>query len=67
MIPLMVTARFWSWFDWHGIDGVVDGTAREVRDVGNTLRKVQSGQLQYNIFYAAAIVAVLIIIYYAAG
>jgi multicomponent Na+:H+ antiporter subunit D len=67
LIPLMVTARFWSWFDWHGIDGVVDGTAREVRDVGNTLRKVQSGQLQYNIFYAAAIVAVLIIIYYAAG
>jgi multicomponent Na+:H+ antiporter subunit D len=26
--PLMVISRFWSWFDWHGIDGVVDGFAR---------------------------------------
>jgi multicomponent Na+:H+ antiporter subunit D len=65
--PLMVTARFWSWFDWHGIDGVVDGTARCVQNTGGELRRVQSGQMQYNIFYAAAIAAVLIVVYYAAG
>jgi multicomponent Na+:H+ antiporter subunit D len=67
LIPLMTTARFWSWFDWHGIDGVVDGTARTVRNIGSSLRKVQSGQLQYNLFYGATVTAVLIIVYYAAG
>lgn len=67
LIPLMNVSRFWSWFDWHGIDGVVDGTARTVKNLGNTLRKVQSGQVQYNLFYGATIAAVLIVIYYAAG
>jgi multicomponent Na+:H+ antiporter subunit D len=67
LIPLMTTARFWSWFDWHGIDGVVDGTARTVRNIGGSLRKVQSGQLQYNLFYGATFAAVLIIVYYAVG
>jgi multicomponent Na+:H+ antiporter subunit D len=63
----MNAARFWSWFDWHGIDGVVDGTARTVKNIGNTLRRVQSGQMQYNLFYGAGLAAVLIVIYYAAG
>ncbi|MDZ7812307.1 MAG: hypothetical protein U5L74_03975 [Ideonella sp.] len=27
LYSLMTTAKFWSWFDWHGIDGVVDGSA----------------------------------------
>jgi multicomponent Na+:H+ antiporter subunit D len=67
LMPLMNTARFWSWFDWHGIDGVVDGTARTVKNIGNTLRRVQSGQMQYNLFYGAGLAAVLIVIYYAAG
>jgi len=61
--PLMTTAKFWSWFDWHGIDGVVDGLARLVRSVGARLRSVQSGRLQYNIYYAVVIVAVLIVTY----
>lgn len=61
--PLMTTARFWSWFDWHGIDGVVDGVARTVRGIGGKVRNVQSGQLQYNIFYAVSIVALLLIFY----
>jgi multicomponent Na+:H+ antiporter subunit D len=61
--PLMTTAKFWSWFDWHGIDGVVDGTARTVRSVGSRLRNVQSGQLQYNIFYAVSILALVLVFY----
>jgi multicomponent Na+:H+ antiporter subunit D len=61
--PLMTTARFWSWFDWHGIDGVVDGLARTVRNVGTRLRTVQDGRLQNNIYYAVSIVAVLIVAY----
>jgi len=67
LVPLMITASFWSWFDWHGIDGVVDGTARTVRNIGGSLRKMQSGQLQYNLFYAVTVAAVLIVVYYAAG
>ncbi|MFC1524482.1 Na(+)/H(+) antiporter subunit D [Thermodesulfobacteriota bacterium] len=61
--PLMVFSKFWSWFDWHGIDGVVDGTAKTVRSIGGVTRRLQSGQMQYNIFYAVSIVAVLLVAY----
>ncbi|WP_243360239.1 Na(+)/H(+) antiporter subunit D [Fundidesulfovibrio terrae] len=63
LIPLMATASFWSWFDWNAIDGVVDGIARTVRGVGGKLRTVQSGQLQYSIFYAVSLVAIVLVIY----
>ena len=60
IVPLMRTARFWSWFDWHGIDTVVDGTARSVRALGGVLRQVQSGSLQINIISMAAVVALVL-------
>ena len=60
IVPLMRTARFWSWFDWHGIDTVVDGTARSVRALGGALRVVQSGSLQINIISMAAVVALVL-------
>lgn len=60
---LMTTARFWSWFDWHAIDGVVDGVARTVRGVGGKVRRLQSGRLQYSIFYAVSIITALLIVY----
>ncbi len=63
LTPLMTTARFWSWFDWHGIDGVVDGIARAVRGLGGKVRNIQSGQLQYNIFYAVSVAALLLVFY----
>ncbi|MCB2182933.1 MAG: Na(+)/H(+) antiporter subunit D [Desulfobulbaceae bacterium] len=64
--PLMTISRFWSWFDWHAIDGVVDGTARSVRAIGGTVRRLQSGNIQYSIFYAATIAVgfVLVIVFY---
>ena len=61
--PFMGTARFWSWFDWHGIDGVVDGIARTVRNCGGALRTLQSGQLQNSIVYAVSVAAVALMIY----
>ena len=66
LFPLMTISRFWSWFDWHGIDGVIDGTARSVRSLGGAVRKLQSGNIQYSIFYAATIAAgfVLVIVFY---
>ncbi|MBU0483987.1 MAG: Na(+)/H(+) antiporter subunit D [Proteobacteria bacterium] len=63
LVPLMTTARFWSWFDWHAIDGVVDGIARGVRAIGGKARALQSGQLQYSLFYALSIVAVVLVVY----
>ncbi|MBU0674068.1 MAG: Na(+)/H(+) antiporter subunit D [Proteobacteria bacterium] len=63
LIPLMTFSRFWSWFDWNGIDGVVDGIARTVRSVGESGRFLQSGRLQSGMFYAASVVAVLLIAY----
>ena len=60
IVPLMRTARFWSWFDWHCIDTVVDGTARSVRALGGVLRQVQSGSLQINIISMAAVVALVL-------
>lgn len=63
LIPLMATARFWSWFDWHGIDGVVDGLARTVQGIGGQLRGLQNGQLQFNILYAMSLVAIVLVIF----
>ncbi|MDH3330556.1 MAG: Na(+)/H(+) antiporter subunit D, partial [Desulfobulbaceae bacterium] len=60
---LMTVSRFWGWFDWHGIDGVVDGIARCVRAIGGRVRTLQSGQIQYTIYYAASFAAVLLIAY----
>jgi multicomponent Na+:H+ antiporter subunit D len=61
--PLMTVSAFWSWFDWHGIDGVVDGIAHSVRSLGGVVRRAQNGQLQFNIFWAATIAACLLITY----
>lgn len=62
LYSLMTTARFWSWFDWHGIDGFLDGSARGVRSVGKRVALVfQRGQIQQTICYAVSFVALLLI------
>ncbi|NNK94577.1 MAG: Na(+)/H(+) antiporter subunit D [Desulfobacterales bacterium] len=62
LYTLMTTARFWSWFDWHGIDGFLDGSARGVRSVGKRVALVfQRGQIQQTICYAVSFVALLLI------
>jgi multicomponent Na+:H+ antiporter subunit D len=63
LFSLMTIARFWSWFDWNAIDGVVDGTARSVRSLGGVVRKVQSGNIQYNIFFAASVAAAAVLVF----
>ena len=60
---LMVTARASAWFDGRVIDGVVDGFARGVRGVGDRLRHLQTSQLQFNIFSAATVLVVLLVVY----
>jgi len=59
---LMTTARFSSWFDWHGIDGVVDGIAYSVRALGRRVAMVlQRGQIQMTIYYTVTFAAVILI------
>lgn len=62
LVPLMGVSRFWGRFDWHVIDGVVDGIAHAVGGVGATLRHLQSGRLQYAILYAALLVAAALVL-----
>ncbi len=61
--PLMTISLFWSWFDRHGIDGVVDGLARTVLKTSGLVRRLQAGRVQTGMYYAAGIVAVLLIAY----
>ncbi len=62
LFPLMTTARFWAWFDWHGIDGLLDGSARGVRSLGRLLAKVmQRGQIQQTLAYTVTFVALALI------
>lgn len=60
LFPLMTIARFWSWFDWNGIDGVVDGVARSIGWFSTKLRRIQDGQVShYLTFMAGGAVMVL--------
>lgn len=58
---LMTLSRFWSWFDWNAIDGVVDGIARSVRSLGGKVRMVQSGQIQMSLYLAFSLAAILLV------
>ncbi|MDR3089023.1 MAG: Na(+)/H(+) antiporter subunit D [Desulfobulbaceae bacterium] len=62
LMPLMLVSRFWAWFDWHGIDGVVDGTARGVRGLGQRIScGFQRGQIQYSLFFTITFAALALL------
>ncbi|MBT8346524.1 MAG: Na+/H+ antiporter subunit D, partial [Desulfofustis sp.] len=62
LLSLMTTARFWAWFDWHGIDGFLDGSARGVRSLGRLVARVlQRGQIQHTLAYTVTFVALVLI------
>ncbi len=62
LFSLMTTAKFWAWFDWHGIDGALDGSARSVRSFGRLLARVlQRGQIQQTLAYTVTFVALVLI------
>jgi multicomponent Na+:H+ antiporter subunit D len=64
LYPLMTTAKFWSWFDWNGIDGVVDGSARLVRTLGRKVSQtLQRGQIQQTIYITVTFAALLLVSY----
>ncbi len=53
-------AALWSRFDVKAIDGVVDGVAYGVRDLGDVTRRTQTGRLQQ--YIATAVAALLLIL-----
>lgn len=61
LLSLMTVSRFWSWFDWHAIDGIVDGLARSVRAFGDKVRILQSGQIQLTLYGSFSLAAVLLV------
>ncbi len=61
LIPLMLTARLAGLFDNFAIDGVVDGIALGVRNIGRRLRTAQRGEMQQNLAVSFAVAAVLIV------
>jgi multicomponent Na+:H+ antiporter subunit D len=57
---LMALARLSAWFDRWGIDGVVDNMAYGTRGLGEKIRGIQSGNIQY--YLALALVAIFAIL-----
>jgi multicomponent Na+:H+ antiporter subunit D len=59
LLPLMISSRCASLFDNRVIDGLVDGLALSVRQVGNRLRFLQRGAVQDNL---ALVVVVSVVV-----
>lgn len=59
----MSVAQASAWFDWNVIDGVVDGLAVSVRSAGDRIRHLQTRNLQFNLFSAILVVAVMLLGY----
>ena len=55
-------ARALSWFDWEGIDWVIDGSARGVVKGGDQLRTLMTGKIQHYIGGAVAITFIVLIL-----
>jgi len=58
----LAVAKAMSWFDWEGIDWVLDGSAKGVVRGGDELRKLQTGKIQHYIGGAAVALCIILII-----
>ena len=58
----LALARALSWFDWEGIDWVIDGSARGVVKGGDQLRTLMTGKIQQYIGGAVAITFIVLIL-----
>lgn len=58
----LAVARAMSWFDWEGIDWVLDGSAKGVVKGGDELRSLQTGKIQHYIAGAAVAFCIVLII-----
>jgi multicomponent Na+:H+ antiporter subunit D len=58
----LALARALSWFDWEGIDRVIDGSARGVVNGGDRLRSLMTGKIQQYIGGAVAVTFIVLIL-----
>ena len=58
----MLVAKALSWFDWEGIDYVIDGSARGVVGIGDRFRMLQTGRIQQYIGAAVILLFVIVIV-----
>lgn len=58
----LAVAKAMSWFDWEGIDWVLDGSAKGVVRGGDELRSLQTGKIQHYIGGAAVALCIVLII-----
>ncbi|MBN2331486.1 MAG: Na(+)/H(+) antiporter subunit D [Deltaproteobacteria bacterium] len=56
----LAVARAMSWFDWEGIDWVLDGSAKGVVKGADELRTLQTGKVQH--YIGGAVVALFLIL-----
>lgn len=61
---MMAFAGFFAWFDRWGIDGVVDNVAYGTQGLGNKVRHVQSGNIQFYLALAFLVIFVIVGIYW---
>jgi multicomponent Na+:H+ antiporter subunit D len=61
---LMILAGFFAWFDRWGIDGVVDNVAYGTQEIGNKVRKVQTGNIQNYLALALLVIFIIIGVYW---
>jgi multicomponent Na+:H+ antiporter subunit D len=61
LIPLKLSALYVNLFDNRVVDGIVDGTASGVLNVGNRLRVVQRGALQENLMMSVSVMVFLVL------
>jgi len=58
----MAVAKALSWFDWEGIDWVIDGSARGVVNGGDQMRDFQTGKVQHYIGGAVVALSIVLIV-----
>ena len=55
-------AKALSWFDWNGIDYVIDGSARETLKLGDKMRMLTTGKIQHYIGGAVILLFTVLIV-----
>jgi multicomponent Na+:H+ antiporter subunit D len=61
LLPLMLSSRLAGLFDNRVIDGMVDGLATLVRDIGGRLRVAQRGAVQESLALVFVLCVVLVV------
>jgi multicomponent Na+:H+ antiporter subunit D len=61
---MMAFAGFFAFFDRWGIDGVVDNVAYGTQGIGDRVRRIQTGNVQYYLALAVLVLFVLVGVYW---